>query len=50
MFRLTLHATMISEYVGLPGTENPEIIVDLYTATMTVFIQLLSATKNYVTT
>ena len=43
---------MISEYVGLPGTENLEIKVDLYTATptMTVFIQPLSATKNYVTT
>ena len=46
MFRLALHATMISEYVGLPGTENPEIKVYLYTATMTVFIQPLSATKN----
>ena len=49
MFRpLTLHAT-ISEIICRPssvGTENPEIKVDLYTATMTVFIQPLSATKN----
>ena len=53
MFRpLTLHAT-ISEIICRPssvGTENPEIKVDLYTATMTVFIQPLSATKkNHVT-
>ena len=32
------------------GTKNPEIKVDLYTATMTVYIQPLSATKNHVTT
>ena len=52
MFRpLTLYAT-ISEIICRPssvGTENPEIKVDLHTATMTVFIQPLSATKNHVT-